>query len=245
LASFTQEHYAEGVPAGMEFHYWNFARNMYLSHLLKSCVDKDEVILEIGCGRGIVVEYLRAQGLNCFGSEIANAPVPDKLKKCIFSPQDATTLPADFREGVRIVLLLDVIEHIEDAGVFLAQIRRSFPNMRKLIVMVPARKEIWSNFDSYYGHHRRYDPALLMEHLSEGGFSPEPCGYFFHILYWVMRVLLPFKPERPVILSAPSALMRPIHYFFAKMFLLEGVLLPRHWLGSSLLTMASPGKDED
>jgi hypothetical protein len=45
------------------------------------------------------------------------------------------------------ILLRDVVEHIEDAGTFLRDLLRAFPNARHVLIAVPARMELWSNYD--------------------------------------------------------------------------------------------------
>ena len=65
-------------------------------------------------------------------------------------------LPEEERRGVTTLLVLDVIEHLEDPIAFLREVLSSFPDVSSLIVTVPAREELWSAFDDFYGHHRRY-----------------------------------------------------------------------------------------
>ena len=78
---------------------------------------------------------------------------------------DARQLEVAQRNEVRTILLLDVIEHLEDPVAFLAELRSHFPALRHLLLTVPARQELFSNYDEFNGHFRRYDPALLRELL--------------------------------------------------------------------------------
>jgi len=236
---YTVENYSEGYPDGINDHYWNHARNLILVDLLhKWGVGDDERILEIGCGRGFVVEYLRRAGFDCYGSELAPAPVADTVKSFVYASQDAYLLPEDFRGTIRHVLLLDVLEHIEDTHSFLQAMRKAFPNLKRVIFMVPARKEIWSNHDVHYGHFRRYDRDLIRKHCEEGGFKVAWSSYLFHSLYLAARVLMKLKGERDVNLRAPSGLAILIHRLISWILVGESAALPGSWPGSSVIAVA-------
>src|SRR5262249_22527731 len=73
-----------------------------------------------------------------------------------------------------------ILEHIADDVKFLREMADSFPSARGLILTVPARSELWSNYDDYWGHHRRYNRASLADALDKGGFSLVRQRYFFH-----------------------------------------------------------------
>ncbi len=118
--------------------------------------------------------------------------------------QDCLHLDAEFRRSVDALLLLDVLEHIEDDVGFLRAIGDGFPNSRALIVTVPARAELWSNYDTHYGHFRRYDRPTLATTLEAGGFTLRHQRYFFQELY--LPMLLARTDAEPAHHNHPAAI---------------------------------------
>ena len=65
--TFSQEHFERAYPTGIENHYWTNARGRIVFHEIeKNCLSTYK-ILEIGCGRGVVLDCLRAKGIDCHG----------------------------------------------------------------------------------------------------------------------------------------------------------------------------------
>ncbi|MBL7714599.1 MAG: class I SAM-dependent methyltransferase [Bdellovibrionales bacterium] len=232
---YSIENYAEGYPDGIQFHYWQQARNQILVQVLGEIPGGPGRIFEIGCGRGFNIQYLRDHGLDCTGSELAPAPILPEVAAFAVSSQDVFELPADRRAGIQTVLLLDVIEHIQDAPGFLEKVRHAFPDLLNLILMVPARSEIWSNHDEHYGHFRRYDLALLKQNAEAAGFVEKSSGYLFRILYLAARILLKVQKKRDVLIRAPSPAVRWLHSVIARILVLESRLLPGFLYGSSAI----------
>lgn len=166
---FTTQQYDESYPAGIEHHFWNSARNSIIARALAQADMATGNLLEIGCGRGIVLEHLRRRGMECIGCELANAPVPEGLRPFVYTGTDFRSLPDETRKRIDGVLLCDVVEHIPDAGSFLGEIRTAFPRLRRVLVTVPARHELWSAWDEHYGHFRRYSPPHCATISSEAG----------------------------------------------------------------------------
>ena len=64
-----------------------------------------------------------------------------------------------------VILLLDVIEHIEDSK---GELRRAFDLLAPgghLLILVPAFNYLYSPFDKAIGHFRRYDRSILRAEL--------------------------------------------------------------------------------
>src|SRR5215471_3163341 len=192
--AFTHEQFADAYPEGIENHFWYVARNGIVSDTIRWIESRQQrpigKMLEIGCGRGIVVEYLRRTGRECFGAELSPASVQDAVKDYVWSGTDCLSLPEHFQTEIELILLLDVIEHIQDTVSFLAGIAQAYPNCRWLVISVPARMELWSNFDEAYGHFRRYDEAILRRELAQAGAELLRSRYRFVLLYPVIYALL-------------------------------------------------------
>jgi SAM-dependent methyltransferase len=231
---FTLRQYDESYPPGIERHFWNSARNAIIATTLAQTDMATGSLLEIGCGTGIVLDHLRRSGIDCIGCDLANAPVPDRLRGFVSTGTDFRTLPVETRNNIDGVLLCDLIEHVPNAASFLAEIRAALPRVRRILVTVPARKELWSVWDEHYGHHRRYDPASLEADLRQGGFEPLSIRYFFHSLYGAMYVA---RRRRSETIAAPRWLLP--HRLMAMAFRAEYALLPYRMPGTSLIAVAS------
>ena len=95
--NYTTEQFDSNYPLGLENFYWTKARNYILHKTLKRLNITDKIV-EIGCGRGLVVKYLNDKGIDCTGIELSAVQTVDGInKEKIMVGQDAMTLPNDFK----------------------------------------------------------------------------------------------------------------------------------------------------
>ena len=231
--SFNEEQYDLAYPDGIEFHWWNRYRSGLIARLCRGAVPEDARLLEVGCGRGGEVRALRGNGFNARGVELAPVPPLPPVTEFVDSDQDATTLPEEQRVGVAAILLLDVIEHLPEPATFLGELQQVYPDLETVIVTVPARRELWSNYDEFYGHYRRYSLPMLGELADELGWSRVRSGYFFQLLYLPMRIMSALKVERSTSIAAPAAGARWLHALVSAYHRLEEWLLPGALPGTS------------
>jgi SAM-dependent methyltransferase len=71
----------------------------------------------------------------------------------------------------------NVLEHIEDDEACLATMRKLIRPGGHLALYVPARPELYSDFDRVVGHHRRYQKHELRQKLARAGFKVELLQY--------------------------------------------------------------------
>jgi hypothetical protein len=115
--------------------------------------------------------------------------------------------------------------------------------VERAIVTVPARREIWSNYDEFYGHRRRFDRASVGRLITGAGGEAMGIRYFFHALYLPARILKWLRRPRQVAIAAPRPAARPIHRALARLCYLEYLLLPRGLAGTSLVArIRVPGR---
>ena len=234
MTQFTTRQYDQAYIFGVERHFWHRARNAIITGTLFRTGMAAGSLLEVGCGTGIVVDHLRRKGVNCIGCDLADAPVVDRLRDVVFPETDFRVLPASTRRKIDGVLLCDVIEHIPDAGPFLSEIRAVLPALRRVLVTVPARQELWSAWDDNYGHYRRYDLPSLDADLRHGGLQPMSVRYFFHSLYAAMYFA---RLRRSETMAAPRWSLP--HRLMGMAFRVESALLPSWMPGTSLIAVAS------
>jgi hypothetical protein len=235
---FDRQHYETAYPPGIENNFWNLARNWIIEKELRAAAaaalfHERGLALEIGCGAGIVVKYLRNRGWNIFGSELGNPALMPGTEKVIWTSQPAEDLEPEFRLSVQCILLLDVIEHIEDEVGFLNSIKMAFPNCSCFIVTVPARREAWSNYDEFYGHYRRHNSETLADTFRNAGLALRYQGYFFQSLYIAAMVVNFLRIKRRIRLSAGKRLW--LNRVIAQFLYLERRVMPSAIPGLSLL----------
>ena len=57
--AFDATKFSQGYPPNMEKYWWNLARNKIIAESLRRHLSKNDPILEVGCGKGIVTNYLK------------------------------------------------------------------------------------------------------------------------------------------------------------------------------------------
>jgi SAM-dependent methyltransferase len=235
MTTYSADQYDQNYPPGIEHYFWNIARNAIIARSLKRSGMEGWPLLDIGCGRGIVVEHLRRRGMDCIGCDLAYAPIPDHLRSVVLAHTDFAELPIDRRQKIRGVLLCDLIEHLPEPIEFLHRIKTALPALERVLVTVPARRELWSNWDRHFGHFLRYDLRLLRETLDAAGFKPLFGGYFFHSLY--LPAFLLRGSRRSIAVNPPSSLW--LHVIAGAAFRLEEMITPSVVPGTSAIITAS------
>lgn len=97
--------------------------------------------------------------------------------------QKVTTVPNEMRNS--IIVMMDVLEHIEDDYSFLGGIVEKCKGKNYFFITVPAFKGLWSYHDVYLGHYRRYTLNTI-ERLFVG------CNTQIKNSYYLFFLLFPF-----------------------------------------------------
>ena len=233
--AFEKDQFDLAYPPGVEAHYWQKARARIILRELKKAGLIQKKMLEIGCGKGAVVKTLLKSGLNIVGVELAAIDAYKEVKDKVITGKDAIELDAQLRNSIEVILLLDVIEHIEQPAEFIHNILKYYPNVNHILVTVPARQELWSNYDEFYGHYRRYDREGLNKLASVMKWTLITSGYLFHGLYLPAKLSMYMNKKREVKINAPTGPLKIVHKLLAAAFFLDFVLLPGSLYGSSLM----------
>jgi ubiquinone/menaquinone biosynthesis C-methylase UbiE len=160
-------------------HPWETVRSAFFNRKIVSLTDKRPVhILDIGSG-------------DCWFSEqlIAKLPQGSQItcSDLNFTDDDIDTASMRGINKVRnipqqsfdIVIMLDVLEHIEDDSTFLQLevVPRLKPESH-LVISVPAHPSLFTSHDTFLGHYRRYTRSQLLD-VSGKFFSSNQNGYLF------------------------------------------------------------------
>ena len=100
-------------------------------------------------------------------------------------------IPARIENG--LVVLMDVLEHLEDDLVMLQSVRAAcVGDNNHFFITVPAFQSLWSGHDVFLGHYRRYRIPMLRDVLRRAGFRHISNYYLYGGLFplvWLVRQL--------------------------------------------------------
>ena len=184
-------------------------------------------ILDIGCGSGLMLNVLSEVG-NTYGMDMSDEAI--SFSKEIFNGRlEKGSMPDDIpyeNEFFDLIILLDVIEHIDQDVASLIAIRDCLVFGGKAVITVPAYMFLWSPFDEVNQHKRRYTLSELKRKLIESGFKIEKISYYNTLLFplvFIVRIFNRFfnrggAPD----LELPNQL---VNFLFKFIFGLEKYLL--------------------
>jgi SAM-dependent methyltransferase len=242
----TTYQFDPAFPPGVEKHFWTMARIEIVTETLRNAArdglrSSQGRILDVGCGPGIVVGALREKGYDIWGVDLGNPSVVGAALDYVQINKPAQDLEPAFRESIETVILLDVIEHISDETGFLASLMQAFPNCRCVLVTVPARTELWSGYDEYFGHFRRYSRESLNRAMDLAHIKPVKTRYFFGSLYVAARLIKAMGRTRENFFRSPT--MPFLHRLVARGLVLEDRIIGAvSGRGSSLISIAIPSR---
>lgn len=195
---------------------------------------KPSNVLDVGCGRGVVVEYLRAKGIDCLGVELANVEISLPLSRYVLTGLSSLSLPNIQKGSFDTLMFLDVLEHIDNPKVFLQEHVDNYKSVKYVLIALPARSELWTNYDDFYGHYQRYSFNSFKKELLLDGWEIAGISYAFRWLYPLTYLYSLFKFKRSVKINAPSTFAKPIHLFLSLLSKVDFRILPRFFWGTSI-----------
>jgi SAM-dependent methyltransferase len=77
-----------------------------------------------------------------------------------------------------LVCALDIIEHVDDDDGALGEISRVARPEGTVLISAPLHAALWTKFDDFVGHKRRYEPPQLLAKLAEHGLTVERSAIF-------------------------------------------------------------------
>lgn len=169
-------------------HPWELARLRVLNFFIQRCADR-VTIIDIGSGdaflsSGIAKKYpaskIMAIDIN-YTEEMVNL-LSQKQPENLEFYTHINSIAA--LERIDIVILMDVLEHIENPADLLSQALK-LPGISvntKFIITVPAFQSLFAQHDRNLGHYRRYSIKELEELLFSQSLKSHHSGYCFHLL---------------------------------------------------------------
>jgi 2-polyprenyl-3-methyl-5-hydroxy-6-metoxy-1,4-benzoquinol methylase len=213
-----------------ESHFWfQWRLAVLLGSLRRLGLAKEEKlnVLEIGCGTGALRAQLEsATNWTVHGTDL------DKSALARMKPGRGRTMYYDiceerkpFLEAYDVVILFDVLEHIQDTQPFLTSVLRHLKPKGLLLINVPALQTLYSNYDETVGHVRRYNKKTLrkefrsfnlkIEDLVYWGFSMVPVLALRKALLGILakqssaqKIECGMKPPNPLVHGVLRLIMR-------------------------------------
>lgn len=149
---------------------------------------------EVGAGNGHVSEALISAGISAVAVEpgahgIANAA--GRGVPAIRGVLAALELPDG---SIGSAGMFDVLEHLQEPQLLLAELRQVLRTDGLLVLTVPASDWLWSDKDAVAGHYRRYSRQALDGELISAGFVKLDSRFLFPLLVppMAVRYRLPF-----------------------------------------------------
>jgi SAM-dependent methyltransferase len=147
-------------------HWWFTARREILLGIIGKLLSDEErrpLVLDVGSGTGATVAEL-AKKYRVIGVEPSAAAVRrarEKYPFCEFVEGSAPHAIGERIRDVRLVTMMDVLEHVADDYRLLADVVDACSPGTWFVLTVPADMSLWSEHDVVLGHYRRYDAQGL------------------------------------------------------------------------------------
>jgi SAM-dependent methyltransferase len=226
-------------------HFWFHRRFKVFQTLAGDLVQRSRDIAEIGCGHGLVQHQIEeAYGREVTGFDLNEFALRQNLSRSSVCCYDISQRAPQFRQRFDLVLLLDVLEHIDDEDGFLQAVMFHLAPGGYLVINVPAGQWVYSTYDRAVGHKRRYSIGTLRDAAERGGWEVTKWSY------WGLP-LLPLAALRKLWLARSDDNEETISAGFDSGKGLKNVLLgwlsrceptPQRFIGASLMAVLTPNK---
>ncbi len=166
--------------------FWFRSRNKLIIWLLHRYFFQTGKFLEMGCGTGFVLSGIQKEfpKTMIYGSDMFTKGLDfakTRISNATLFQMDARRIP--FEEEFDVVGAFDILEHIEEDELVIAQIFKSLKKKGGVILTVPQYKWLWSPQDELAQHKRRYARIELMTKMENAGFKVIFISSYINLLF--------------------------------------------------------------
>lgn len=195
--------------AEVEENYWWFrARRKVINETIKKYIPRNLLkslnVLDFGCGTGGNHSLLSKFG-KVIGVDISEEAL--MIHKNKYPDSEIYNLASiqrpSFNRSFNLVLMADILEHVDDDSGLLKFIKQYVASEGYLLITVPAYQFLWSEHDEALQHKRRYSYSQLAKQLHGAGFKINYASHFFAsifpliVLYrFINKILNLLKPRK-------------------------------------------------
>ncbi len=170
---------ADILGDGIESHWYYQAKAKAMVNLLKGV--HPYKILDVGSGSAFFSRYLlnqtKAEECWCVDTSYASDSIEIMGSKKIHFQREIN------RVDVGLVLLMDVLEHVDDDIGLLRAYLAKVPRGTKFLISVPAFQFLWSAHDIFLEHKRRYTLSEIELVAKEAGLTNICGAYYFSAVF--------------------------------------------------------------
>jgi SAM-dependent methyltransferase len=187
--------YFEPLAAVEDEHFWFVSRRQVILDALRRAVPDlaQRPLYDVGCGPGGLLSYLAAQGVPVAGAcdAFVEGLVFARRKLEVPLAHVHGDAPPPLAEGIRMLGMFDVLEHLDDDLGTLRWAARVLRPDGVLVVTVPAHPFLFDEADVMAFHRRRYRRGELLEKLRRAGFEARLLTHFMAPLVPLMMITRP------------------------------------------------------
>lgn len=161
-------------------HFWCRRRFEVLQMLAGDRLRAARKAAEIGCGNGVLQRQIEdAYELAPAGFDLHEAALRKSMtRRGAVYCYDIHERAPEFHKAFDLLLLFDVLEHIEDQDRFLDAARFHLAEGGAILLNVPALQWLYSAYDRVQGHYRRYSLADVEDVARRNGFDARKSTYW-------------------------------------------------------------------
>src|SRR5580704_7297161 len=161
-------------------HFWIRRRFNVARKILGSCDLSQSQVAEVGCGHGLVQrQFEQGFGVAVDGFELNLVSLEQNVStRGRLLHYNVFEKRAEFGGQYDLVILFDVLEHIERQEEFLDAIKFLAKEGGHVLVNVPALQDLYSQYDRRAGHLRRYSLEELGRLVSAQGLQVRKSTYW-------------------------------------------------------------------
>lgn len=222
-------------------HFWFVGRRVLIDQLLNRYLgNKAQLVLELGCGTGLMVEILMGRGYHVVGLDQRTEglyAIHKALPQSWLLQAEATRLPLK-ENAFDAVMLLDVLEHVDDR-ILISEIHRVLRPGGLAVITVPAMPWLWSFRDEAAGHLRRYTRRQLTGLLNAAQFQILKIRYYQCLLFPLVAISRLFGRRcsgTRDFEDLPFSVLNTVLTWINKLETRAGNMIPWPW-GSSLVAI--------
>ena len=215
------------------YHWWNLGKLSIVESLVRRYCSQTEPLklIDIGAGTGSYAEFFAKKGMMVEahdGSPLAMPYLRDVCAHCV-----QKKFPDDYRQcnpEYDVVLLLDMIEHLQDDRSGIDAALRLLKPGGILLCTVPACKRMWGEYDVVAHHYRRYDLSEVRELVKDKRARIEKISYYSTLLFpflFTVRFFenMAFRISRRAPVYRPHFLPGFFNFFLKIIFSFEKYLI--------------------
>ncbi|HLG99929.1 MAG TPA: methyltransferase domain-containing protein [Bryobacteraceae bacterium] len=223
-------------------HPWIVRRFEVLRRFGGALIATASAIAEFGCGHGLLQRQIEDSfDASVAGFDLNTAALAQSVSR--YSPRTCYNVlerRAEYKAAFDLILLADVLEHIEDEAAFLRAIGSHLAPGGSVIINVPALQPLYSGYDRAVGHVRRYCTASLARVAQRSGMAVASYTYWGLPLIPLLVLRKFWDRSQPGEQIASGFQTGSAWRDRALLYISRCELVPQRLIGSSLMAVLKP-----